>query len=533
VIRLDGSGIFPGSNLESYMKMMRSLILGSAAGMIAMTGAHAADLPVKAKAVEYVKVCSLYGAGFWYIPGTDTCIRIGGAIRIDAALNGNIYDAPFWQGGASAAQTYVRDWSTTRSRFNITEDTRTATEYGLLRTYANVQLDWTRGVSNIAGGAPVEVDFAFIQFAGFTFGKAVSQFDPQWALTKPFIASGFNNGSSNGTGINQLSYTATFGNGVSGTISLEDAQPYRTAGLINTSAAFIGPFGAAPLPTGAYGVNNFTGNAVGGDHAPDVVGNLRLDQAWGSLHFGAAAHEVHGNYYTSTNGDTGHPGATYGYALSGGLELKNLPTGAGDSLKIGSTFAHGAAKYVWGGTIDTSGAGRYARLGGSDIAGNRGSMAFGYVLDGVYSGLGTAASPGTAISLSNAWEVSAFYEHYWNPQWRTSLFGNYTQISYGATGDAMLLAALKSQPTITTGSLTAGTTGSLKFSTAQIGTRTAWTPVKDLTISAEFIYTRLDQSLNGTFVSSGTGVTGAPGQSSYDLKDQNIYNGAVQVLRSF
>ncbi len=60
------------------MKMVKSLILGSAAGLVAMSGAQAADLPVKAKAVEYVRICSLYGAGFYYIPGTDTCIKIGG-----------------------------------------------------------------------------------------------------------------------------------------------------------------------------------------------------------------------------------------------------------------------------------------------------------------------------------------------------------------------------------------------------------------------------------------------------------------------
>ena len=59
------------------MKMVKSLILGSAAGLIAMSGAQAADLPVKAKAVEYVRICSLYGAGFFYIPGTDTCIKAG------------------------------------------------------------------------------------------------------------------------------------------------------------------------------------------------------------------------------------------------------------------------------------------------------------------------------------------------------------------------------------------------------------------------------------------------------------------------
>jgi len=43
------------------MKTIKSLVLGSAAGLLAMGGAQAADLPVKAKAVEYVKVCSLYG----------------------------------------------------------------------------------------------------------------------------------------------------------------------------------------------------------------------------------------------------------------------------------------------------------------------------------------------------------------------------------------------------------------------------------------------------------------------------------------
>ena len=51
------------------MKMVKSLLLGSAAGLVALTGAQAADLPVKAKPVEYVKICSLYGAGFLLHPG--------------------------------------------------------------------------------------------------------------------------------------------------------------------------------------------------------------------------------------------------------------------------------------------------------------------------------------------------------------------------------------------------------------------------------------------------------------------------------
>ena len=69
------------------MKMVKSLLLGSAAGLAAVAGAQAADLPVKAKPVEYVKVCSLYGAGYYYMPGTDICIKLGGYVRYQFTFN--------------------------------------------------------------------------------------------------------------------------------------------------------------------------------------------------------------------------------------------------------------------------------------------------------------------------------------------------------------------------------------------------------------------------------------------------------------
>jgi hypothetical protein len=55
---------------------------------------QAADLPVKAKAVEYVRICSLYSAGFFYIPGTDTCIKLGGYLRVDTTFNGGPHGQP-------------------------------------------------------------------------------------------------------------------------------------------------------------------------------------------------------------------------------------------------------------------------------------------------------------------------------------------------------------------------------------------------------------------------------------------------------
>ena len=126
------------------MTTVKSLILGSAAGLLAMggAGAQAADLPVKAKAVEYVRICSLYGAGFFYIPGTDTCIKLGGYLRVDLGVNTNTLVAGNTL-GAGGAQNRFTNAYTWRSRQDLTIDTRTATEYGMLRTYADIAFNWT------------------------------------------------------------------------------------------------------------------------------------------------------------------------------------------------------------------------------------------------------------------------------------------------------------------------------------------------------------------------------------------------------
>src|ERR1700744_1725916 len=109
------------------MKLVKSLILGSSAGIVGMSGAPGADLPVKAKAVEYVRICSLYGAGFFYIPGTDTCIKIGGYMRIDTTFNGGIYDQPAWSGDLGLGDRY-RDNFRERSRMALTIDNRNSPE---------------------------------------------------------------------------------------------------------------------------------------------------------------------------------------------------------------------------------------------------------------------------------------------------------------------------------------------------------------------------------------------------------------------
>jgi len=67
---------------------IKSLLLGSAAALVAVSGAQAADaIIVEPEPMEYVKVCDMYGAGYFYIPGTETCLRISGQVRIDYRVN--------------------------------------------------------------------------------------------------------------------------------------------------------------------------------------------------------------------------------------------------------------------------------------------------------------------------------------------------------------------------------------------------------------------------------------------------------------
>ncbi len=72
------------------MKLGKSLLLGSAAALAATVGAQAADLPMRKSApVDYVRVCDWTGAGYFYIPGSDTCMNIGGLVRAEYAFINN------------------------------------------------------------------------------------------------------------------------------------------------------------------------------------------------------------------------------------------------------------------------------------------------------------------------------------------------------------------------------------------------------------------------------------------------------------
>src|SRR5579883_2939300 len=182
------------------MSSVKRVLLGSAAGLFAVTGAQAADvgLPVKAKPVEYVRVCSLYGAGFWYVPGTDTCVKIGAFARLQVAYGAGGAGAPvavgnsgFVSGDFGGGYTRGTNMFNFNSQGAISFDARTQTEYGTLRSYVDVGVATNTnpggyGGPNIFnplfpsasfGVATAYSDRAFLQFAGFTAGRMRSFFD--------------------------------------------------------------------------------------------------------------------------------------------------------------------------------------------------------------------------------------------------------------------------------------------------------------------------------------------------------------------
>ncbi|WBU27641.1 porin [Rhodopseudomonas palustris] len=492
------------------MNIVKGLFLGSAAALLAVGGAQAADLPLKAKAVEYVKVCSIYGAGFYYIPGTDTCIKLGGYLRADITLNGSgAYNAPAWNGNAGQKNRLANDM-VFRSRQDLNIDTRTATEYGVVRTYFDATFSWTSGgpIAGSDANTGVGVYYAFIQFAGFTFGKAVSQFDTPWTGYPGNNTSFLIGGYDDVTGINQVSYTAEFGNGVSASISLEDPSSYLQSGLYNTSNNTTATF-----PAGVYGTNSYAGVSV-----PDIVGKVRVDQAWGLFQVSAAAHQVRASYYNTALETSGHPSDTWGYAVQGALSIKNLPTGPGDSINITATYSNGATRYVLGGVSPNS----FAIYGNSGIGYQ--SIAFGGAADGVFAG--TNNLNGTSIEKTNAWGVRGAFNHNWSPYWSTSVFGSYTSIDYNGTATNLICANVLA-------SYGAGSTCNPDFRIAQVGTVTRWTPVKNLTFSGEVMYTYLDQGSSGTVTLANPTNGTKPATALYELKDQGVWSGNLRVQRNF
>jgi hypothetical protein len=485
------------------MKMVKRFLLGTATGLVAMSGAQAADLPVKAKPVQYVKVCSLYGAGFYYVPGTDLCLKIGGYLRqqLGWGVNGNLTNG----GGVINADTRATQNFVMRARGYITADARNQTEYGTVRSYIAVGLSasGTAAGSVPSGDSPTgtagfSANRAFVQFAGFTFGITLSFYDFYSPAATEYFGGMMNPSSDTGDPGKQVTaYTAQFGGGLSATIGIEGQ---RNAGVYNAATTALT---TTALPASSQRAMQY----------PDIVGNVRVDQAWGAAQIMGAIHDATGQYYGATTA-TGQPGIATGYALGAGLKVLAPMIGAGDYFQGQFNYTVGAYGYANAAGPTTL----YAKYNG----GAGGSYGFGIPTDAVY---GVVAGVGTSSQLTTTWGVNAAYDHFWNKSWQTSIYGAYLKTEYNTTANTLLCANIA-------GIVTAGATScNMNFALWNIGSRTQWNVDSQTVIGVDIVYQRLQSAqVGGTTTVAGSGTQPAAVRT---IADQGTWMGQFRVNRNF
>jgi hypothetical protein len=475
-------------------------LLGSAAVLCAAGGAQAADLPVqKAAPVEYVRVCSAVGEGFFFIPGTDTCLRIGGRVRAEYL----------------AIETFSRRDDAigflARGRLNV--DARTQTEYGTLRAFFRYEFTRSTGAYLDSGSALNGVgdpgqsrtgpalDRAFIQFGGLTAGRIQSFFD-FYANDLLFSAQ---LGSDAVTEV--LAYTATFGD-FSATIAAEDGIERR---VFNSPTDFgvlaDSLFPGVRTPNGTFFPESLR---VGGQTAPDGVAALGVTKEWGSAQVSAAVHQVRSSNFTqnlrgAANFRPDSPDTEYGYAVQGGVKI-NLPfIAAGDVLWLQAAYAEGAINYLGFGS-DTS-----VRANGPFVLNQS---------DAFVDAFGNT-------DLTEGFALVAAFSHYFTPQFRGELMGSYGQLNYdrGASG-----AVTAAQSAALSGStrLQGARFGFVDTEEFRVEGSAIWSPVKDLDIGVDVLYQNIDPK--GRVIGNDFG-SGGGRLRSFD--DQDVVIGRLRIQRDF
>ncbi|TIT83886.1 MAG: porin, partial [Mesorhizobium sp.] len=245
---------------------IKSLLLGSAAALIAVSGARAADAVVVAEPepAEYVKICDVYGAGYFYIPGTETCLRIGGYVRYDISAG----DVGSFDGARSTDVLNGKDQGTwhKNARFALKTWTGQETELGTLKTYTETRFnfnnanDYATFYGNPAGNSGASLNFAWIQLGGLRVGKDETPYDQFIGyagnvIQDTIIPYGIKD-------TNVVSYYFDAGNGFSAVISLEEGSD--VTGLVT---------GTGP------------GSIAGtiDSYVPHVVGGLKYKGDWGAV----------------------------------------------------------------------------------------------------------------------------------------------------------------------------------------------------------------------------------------------------------
>jgi hypothetical protein len=327
--------------------------------------------------------------------------------------------------------------------------------------------------------------------------------------------------------VNQFTYTAQFGNGVSLALSAQEQTVYYQAGVNNLSAS-------ATVLTNALGVTpglagTFGGSDYGGSRAPDLVASLRVDQAWGLFQLSAALHDNHAAYYggptlvagISGTEFAGAPKDKWGWAVQGALSIKNIPTGAGDSINFQAVYTDGATRY----NIQdlAAGYGAISMFGGTSNPGAYQSIALNAAPDTVFI-------TGSDQHTIKTWGLRGAYTHNWDPYWNSAIYGAYAAVRWDDFSRINLCS-------MSPWNAATVTTCNPNYNIAQLGFITRWTPVKNLTFSADLLYSLIDQNNVGIATGLSNSTTYPVSKPirpiGYEFKDQTTVSLLLRAQRNW
>jgi hypothetical protein len=309
---------------------LKTILISSSATLLISSGAYAADAVVspEPEAVEYVRVCDAYGAGYFYIPGTETCLKIGGYVRYDLTGGNDVYGRGFEARDSKLfAKNNKRDTYEGLARFSLKFSTASETELGTLKTYSDLRFQWKDGADAKSTGT---LRAGYIQLGGLKVGLDDSAF-----ITFPgYLGNVMNDdvilAGSGRTG--QISYTFTGDNGLSAILSLEQG----------------GKDDVDDVPAGWTGKQ---WGAVIKDYTPHVVGGLRYAQGWGSLTAVAAYDAYNKEWAGKIRGDLNVTDSFSVWAMGGYKSNKDnyIDVLGDDNQVIGQVRAISSFYGTWGG----------------------------------------------------------------------------------------------------------------------------------------------------------------------------------------
>ncbi len=290
---------------------VRSMLLGSAAALVAVSGARAADAVVapEPEPVEYVRICDMYGAGYYYIPGTEVCLKFGGYIRYDIGAGDLFGDST--DGDSSDAESYYK-----RGRYALRVEARTETELGTLQGKVQVNFNWATSDGGTAAdefhpvGGSSGIERAWVKLGGLMWGVEDSQFT-MWTDYASGVVMDDARIAFGPYETHQISYTFDAGNGFSAMAGVEegnnDDSPFTAAGAITDYTPHV--VAGLKYKTGIFGVSGVGGYdsvqdefSLKGriDVTPNDLFSLFVMGAWTDDDDGSG-----GNWYATWGGDWG------------------------------------------------------------------------------------------------------------------------------------------------------------------------------------------------------------------------------------